>query len=70
MVHEVPNRLAFFKEVKSLLKPSGKFLFSEPMLHVNRAMFEETVKTAESVGFVLKGKPKISLSRSALFTAN
>jgi len=70
MVHEVPNHLAFFEEIKSLLKPSGKFLFSEPILHVNQAMFEKTVKTAESVGLVLKEKPKISLSRSALFTAN
>ena len=70
MVHEVPNRLAFFEEIKSLLKPSGKFLLSEPILHVNQAMFEKTVKTAESVGLVLKEKPKISLSRSALFTTN
>jgi ubiquinone/menaquinone biosynthesis C-methylase UbiE len=70
MVHEVPNQLVFFKEIRSLLKPSGKFLLSEPILHVNQAMFEKTVKTAESVGLVLKEKPKISLSRSALFTAN
>jgi ubiquinone/menaquinone biosynthesis C-methylase UbiE len=70
MVHEVPNHLAFFEEIKSLLKPSGKFLLAEPVLHVNQAMFEKTVKTAESVGLVLKEKPKISLSRSALFTAN
>ena len=70
MVHEVPNHLAFFEEIKSLLKPSGKFLLSEPILHVNQAMFEKMVKTAESVGLVLEEKPKISLSRSALFTAN
>jgi 2-polyprenyl-3-methyl-5-hydroxy-6-metoxy-1,4-benzoquinol methylase len=70
MVHEVPNHLAFFKEIKSLLKPSGRFLLSEPILHVNQAMYEKTVKTAESVGLVLKEKPKISLSRSALFTTN
>jgi ubiquinone/menaquinone biosynthesis C-methylase UbiE len=70
MVHEVPNQLVFFKEIRSLLKPSGKFLLSEPILHVNQAMFEKTIKTAESVGLVLKEKPKISLSRSALFTAN
>jgi 2-polyprenyl-3-methyl-5-hydroxy-6-metoxy-1,4-benzoquinol methylase len=70
MVHEVPNRLVFFKEVKSLLNPSGRFLLSEPILHVNRAMYEKTVKTAESVGLVLEEKPKISLSRSALFTVN
>ena len=70
MVHEVPNHLAFFEEIKSLLKLSGKFLLGEPILHVNQAMFEKTVKTAESVGLVLKEKPKISLSRSALFATN
>jgi len=70
MVHEVPNHLAFFEEIKSLLKPSGKFLLAEPVVHVNQAMFKKTVKAAESVGLVLKEKPKISLSRSALFTAN
>ena len=70
MVHEVPNQLGFFKEIKSLLKPSGKFLLSEPILHVNQAMYERTVETAESAGLVLMEKPKISLSRSALFAAN
>jgi ubiquinone/menaquinone biosynthesis C-methylase UbiE len=70
MVHEVRNHLAFFEEIKSLLKLSGKFLFAEPVLHVNQAMFEKTVKTAESAGLVLKEKPKISLSRSAVFTVN
>jgi ubiquinone/menaquinone biosynthesis C-methylase UbiE len=70
MAHEVPNQPAFFKEIKSLLKPSGKFLLSEPILHVNQARYEKTVETAESVGLVLKERPKISLSRSALFAAN
>jgi ubiquinone/menaquinone biosynthesis C-methylase UbiE len=70
MVHEVPNPLALFEEIKSLLKPSGRFLLAEPVLHVNQVMFEKTVKAAESVGLVLKEKPKISVSRSALFRAN
>jgi ubiquinone/menaquinone biosynthesis C-methylase UbiE len=70
MVHEVPDQLVFFKEIKSLLKPSGKFLLSEPILHVNQARYEETIKTAESVGFALEEKPKISLSRSALLTTD
>jgi len=47
-----------------------KILLSEPILHVNQAMFEKTVKTAESCGLILMEKPKISLSRSALFMAN
>jgi len=70
MVHEVPNPFLFFKEIRSILPLSGKFLLSEPILHVNQAMFEKTVKTAESCGLVLMEKPKISLSRSALFMAN
>jgi ubiquinone/menaquinone biosynthesis C-methylase UbiE len=70
MVHEVQNQLAFFKEIKSLLKTSGRFLLSEPILHVNQARYEKTVETAESVGLRLREKPKISLSRSALFTGN
>lgn len=69
MVHEVPNPFLFFKEVRSLLQLSGKFLLSEPILHVSQAMFEKTVKTAESCGLILIEKPKISLSRSALFMA-
>ena len=69
MVHEVPDQFVFLTEIKSLLKPSGQFLVSEPILHVNRAMYEKTIEMAESVGLVLKEKPKISLSRSALFTA-
>ena len=70
MVHEVPNPFLFFKEIRSILPLSGKFLLSEPILHVNQAMFEKTVKTAESCGLILMEKPKISLSRSALFMAN
>ena len=70
MVHEVPNPFLFFKEIRSLLQLSGKFLLSEPILHVNQTIFEKTVKTAESCGLVLMEKPKISLSRSALFMAN
>jgi 2-polyprenyl-3-methyl-5-hydroxy-6-metoxy-1,4-benzoquinol methylase len=70
MVHEVPDQLVFLKEIKSLLKPSGKFLLSEPILHVNRTMFEETIEKAGSIDLVLKEKPKISLSRSALFRTN
>jgi len=67
MVHEVPNQFFFFREIRSLLRLSGKFLLSEPILHVNQKGFENTLETAESCGLVLMERPKISLSRSALF---
>ena len=67
MVHEVPEQESFFKEIRSLLKPHGKFLMSEPKIHVTKIKFDETVKKATRAGFLLKGKPNISLCRSALF---
>ena len=67
MIHEVPEQESFFKEIRSLLKPNGKLLISEPTIHVTKAMYEETVKKAIRVGFTLIGSPNIFLSRSALF---
>jgi ubiquinone/menaquinone biosynthesis C-methylase UbiE len=68
MVHEVPEQESFFKEIRSLLKPDGKFLMSEPKIHVTKIKFDETVEKAIRAGFTLKGYPSISLSRSALFS--
>jgi ubiquinone/menaquinone biosynthesis C-methylase UbiE len=67
MVHEVPDQESFFKEIRSLLKPDGKFLMSEPKIHVNKAKFKATVEKAIRAGLTLKSRPDISLSRSALF---
>jgi ubiquinone/menaquinone biosynthesis C-methylase UbiE len=68
MIHEVPEQESFFKEIRSLLKPNGNLLISEPTIHVTKAMYEETVKKAIRAGFTLKSNPKIFLSRSALFS--
>jgi ubiquinone/menaquinone biosynthesis C-methylase UbiE len=67
MAHEVPEQESFFKEIRSLLKPNGKLLMSEPAFHVTKAIYGETVKKAIRAGFTLKSNPKIWLSRSALF---
>jgi ubiquinone/menaquinone biosynthesis C-methylase UbiE len=69
MVHEVPEQESFFKEIRILLKPDGKFLMSEPKIHVNKVRYKETVEKAIRAGFVLMSYPDISLSRSALFSA-
>jgi ubiquinone/menaquinone biosynthesis C-methylase UbiE len=68
MVHEVPDRVHFLEQIKSNLKPGALFLLVEPTLHVNREMYEETVRTAQEVGFILRGNPHIFLSRTALFS--
>jgi ubiquinone/menaquinone biosynthesis C-methylase UbiE len=68
MVHEVPNQTKLFHEIRSLLKPEGKFLLAEPTIHVTRAMFEETLKRAGEAGFAVTGHPKIFMSRTALLS--
>ena len=66
MVHEVPDRVGFLREVASLLKPRGRFLIVEPKLHVSKSSFEETVEIAESTGLRLISRPEVFFSRAAL----
>jgi ubiquinone/menaquinone biosynthesis C-methylase UbiE len=69
MVHEVRDQESFFRGIRSLLKPNGKLLVSEPPVHVNKVRYKETVERALRAGFKLKSNPNISLSRSTLFSA-
>ena len=66
MVHEVPDRLPFLRQVHDSLKPGGRLLLAEPALHVSRAEFEFTVAVAEKVGFTVVARPRVGLSRAAL----
>ena len=68
MVHEVPDPTKFFHEIRLLLKPTGKLMLAEPTIHVTRPMFEETLRRAEEVGFVVTENPKISMSRTAVLS--
>ena len=68
MVHEVPDRDAFLREVHGLLKPGGKYLIVEPKFHVSREAFEDTVEDAKKAGFRPVSFPRILGGRSALFT--
>ena len=67
MVHEVPQKGPFFKELRSLLKEEGQFLLIEPKLfHVSRTDFEATIRLAESAGFTACQGPKLPFSWSAV----
>jgi len=70
MVHEVPNKEGFVKEVASLLKTHGKFLIVEPKQHVSEPSFEETARIAQSAGMILISRPKIFFSRAILLQKN
>jgi ubiquinone/menaquinone biosynthesis C-methylase UbiE len=67
MVHEVPDRLSFLRQVYDSLKPGGRLLVVEPALHVSRTEFAFTVAVAEKLGFTVAARPRVGLSRAALF---
>ena len=66
MVHEVPDRDVFFKEVAGLLKPGGRYLIVEPVFHVSEKAFDDTLAHARKAGFTVEKQPKVLLSRAAL----
>jgi ubiquinone/menaquinone biosynthesis C-methylase UbiE len=66
MVHEVPNRELFFKEVYASLKNKGILLVSEPSGHVLKEDFQKTVSIAKEIGFIFIDKPKINRNHSVL----
>jgi 2-polyprenyl-3-methyl-5-hydroxy-6-metoxy-1,4-benzoquinol methylase len=69
MVHEVPDQRSFLTEIHNLLKPDGLFLLVEPIVHVLKRSFSQTLKTAEDVWFFVKENPKIRISHSALLVS-
>ena len=66
MVHEVRDASAFLKEIYELLKPGGKFLLVEPVIHVPSPAFERTVELARSAGFGDIERPSVHFSRAIL----
>jgi ubiquinone/menaquinone biosynthesis C-methylase UbiE len=67
MVHEVPDKTSFFRQLSGILKDNGQLLIVEPKLfHVSRMAFESTIRVAESNGFRSFSGPRLPLSWSAI----
>ena len=67
MLHEVPDPERLIREVYEATVPSGKLLFAEPVGHVIRKDFQESVNMIKQTGFSVIAFPKISFCRSAVF---
>lgn len=50
MVHEVPDRVRFLRQVAELLKPTAHFMVIEPNHHVSGKQFEQILGEVNSVG--------------------
>lgn len=69
MLHEVPDQERFLRQIHTVLKPGGTWLLAEPLFHVSSAAFDRTVRRAVNAGFTALSRPRISFSRTTLFTA-
>ena len=67
MLHEVPNAEHLIKEIQALLAPGGTLLFAEPIMHVSKEKFQQSVKMIEHTGFTVTDRPDIAISRAAAF---
>ena len=68
MAHEIPDKVAFLKEVALILKPQAKLLIVEPKIHVSHSGFEEIVKAGHEAGLKVEFKPTIRFSRAVVFS--
>jgi ubiquinone/menaquinone biosynthesis C-methylase UbiE len=66
MVHEVPDRMGLFRQLRSLIHANGNFLVVEPKMHVSSESFQETLELAGAAGWRCSGDTPIRLSRSAI----
>jgi SAM-dependent methyltransferase len=51
MVHEVPDRARFFRELSAALKPGSRLLLAEPRGHITAGAFAATLELAGQAGF-------------------
>ena len=66
MVHEVREQESLFREIATILKPSGRMLVVEPPLHVSKRSFQDCTDKAAAAGLELVEKPKLFLNKTAL----
>ena len=66
IVHEIPQKEAFFAEMEGVLKGQGRILMVEPPFHVSSSAFEETIEKARAAGLELIERPRFLLSRAAV----
>jgi ubiquinone/menaquinone biosynthesis C-methylase UbiE len=69
MVHEVRDQRRLIGEIHGCLKPGGRLLVAEPKIHVPARAFQQTVTTAEELGFRAIDKPRVRWCRAVVLEA-
>jgi len=66
VVHELPDREAFFRELVSVLKDGGRIYMEEPPFHVSKKEFEESLRIAGDAGLKVVDRPGRFPDRAAV----
>ena len=69
MVHEVPDKASFFKQLQAIATAETRILVVEPkFFHVSRRQFEKSMAIARENGFSVTPGPRLLLCWSAVLT--
>ena len=68
VIHEIPDQLALYAELLSLLRQDGQLLVVEPPLHVSARDFSRSMAAAEAAGLKIGSGPEMLLHKTALLT--
>lgn len=66
MVHEVPDREGFLREMHSSLKPGGRLLLAEPRGHTTKDHFDDILDMTARIGFKVDDTYVTFMSRGAI----
>jgi len=67
VVHEVPDRSPFLRQIHQILKPQGQYLMVEPKGHCSADLFKTIQNEAKAVGLEIVDQPAIRFSHTSLF---
>ena len=66
ILHHVPHPEQVVREVHRLLKPGGRALVAEPVFHISRNEFQESIAAMKGAGLRVEPGPRIPFSRTAV----
>jgi ubiquinone/menaquinone biosynthesis C-methylase UbiE len=66
MLHEVSDQERMIREMHSALKPGGRLLFAEPVIHVGKKTYDGELSGMKAAGLRVATVPKIPICRAAL----
>jgi ubiquinone/menaquinone biosynthesis C-methylase UbiE len=68
MLHEVEEPETYWRALRHSIRPAGKVLITEPLIHVSAERWESELAPAERMGFSRRDAGGVFFSRTAVLT--